>query len=106
MSDDEALVGGGNLTAVEAISSRLAEVTRLAERLDSHLCEAGAKSDDTTSQVPSTSSPATIDVSKSDADVDVAAGIKKMLEPSATASTGEPEAKNNQEPVSNRKCRS
>lgn len=32
-----------NLTAVEAISARLAEVTRLAEKLDAKLCEAGAR---------------------------------------------------------------
>ncbi|XP_033332507.2 uncharacterized protein LOC117223969 isoform X2 [Megalopta genalis] len=32
-----------NLTAVEAISARLAEVTRLAEKLDARLCEAGAR---------------------------------------------------------------
>lgn len=32
-----------NLTAVEAISAKLAEVTRLAEKLDARLCEAGAK---------------------------------------------------------------
>ncbi|XP_014601997.1 PREDICTED: uncharacterized protein LOC106785786 isoform X2 [Polistes canadensis] len=32
-----------NLTAVEAISAKLAEVTRLAEKLDAKLCEAGAR---------------------------------------------------------------
>lgn len=32
-----------NLTAVEAISAKLAEVTRLAEKLDARLCEAGAR---------------------------------------------------------------
>lgn len=34
---------GSNLTAVEAISAKLAEVTRLAEKLDAKLCEAGAR---------------------------------------------------------------
>lgn len=34
---------GSNLTAVEAISAKLAEVTRLAEKLDAKLYEAGAK---------------------------------------------------------------
>lgn len=34
---------GSNLTAVEAISAKLAEVTRLAEKLDARLCEAGAR---------------------------------------------------------------
>jgi len=34
---------GGNLTAIEAISAKLAEVTRLAEKLDARLCEAGAR---------------------------------------------------------------
>ncbi|XP_054013283.1 titin isoform X3 [Hylaeus anthracinus] len=41
-----------NLTAVEAISARLAEVTRLAEKLDARLCEAGAR----TRPVPMSSS--------------------------------------------------
>ncbi|XP_046754019.1 uncharacterized protein LOC124416756 isoform X6 [Diprion similis] len=90
MSDDETLVGGGNLTAVEAISNRLAEVTRLAERLDSRLCKAGARSDEAEAkQVASTSSPSVTDESdarKCDQEsdvktgVDVAAGIRKMLE--------------------------
>lgn len=92
MSDDEALVGGGNLTAVEAISTRLAEVTNLAERLDSQLCEAGAKSDDTGSQAPSTSSPVpTIEQDSDsnrnevDGDGDLSqsvAGIKEIVEES------------------------
>ncbi|XP_011705984.1 PREDICTED: uncharacterized protein LOC105461199 isoform X2 [Wasmannia auropunctata] len=45
MSEDaeDASILGGNLTAVEAISVKLAEVTRLAEKLDARLCEAGAK---------------------------------------------------------------
>lgn len=34
---------GSNLTAVEAISAKLAEVTCLAEKLDARLCEAGAR---------------------------------------------------------------
>lgn len=34
---------GSNLTAVEAISAKLAEVTLLAEKLDARLCEAGAR---------------------------------------------------------------
>ncbi|XP_071560873.1 uncharacterized protein [Temnothorax nylanderi] len=40
---EDASILGGNLTAVEAISAKLAEVTRLAEKLDARLCEAGAK---------------------------------------------------------------
>lgn len=40
---EDALILGGNLTAVEAISAKLAEVTRLAEKLDARLCEAGAR---------------------------------------------------------------
>ncbi|OAD58515.1 Muscle M-line assembly protein unc-89 [Eufriesea mexicana] len=44
MSEAEDASGkGSNLTAVEAISARLAEVTRLAEKLDARLCEAGAR---------------------------------------------------------------
>ncbi|XP_066595757.1 uncharacterized protein [Prorops nasuta] len=46
---------GSNLTAIEAISARLAEVTRLAERLDAKLCEAGAR----TRPVPMSSSSQT-----------------------------------------------
>ncbi|XP_048515729.1 titin isoform X3 [Athalia rosae] len=90
MSDDEALVGGGNLTAVEAISTKLAEVTRLAERLDSHLYDAGARSDETASgSVPGSISPPTLtDVPKNE--VDVAAGIRNILENSAGGSPGCP----------------
>lgn len=40
---EDASILGGNLTAVEAISAKLAEVTRLAEKLDARLCEAGAR---------------------------------------------------------------
>ncbi|KAL0100113.1 hypothetical protein PUN28_019517 [Cardiocondyla obscurior] len=40
---EDASVPGDNLTAVEAISAKLAEVTRLAEKLDARLCEAGAR---------------------------------------------------------------
>ncbi|XP_018360288.1 PREDICTED: titin isoform X3 [Trachymyrmex cornetzi] len=40
---ENAPIFGDNLTAVEAISAKLAEVTRLAEKLDARLCEAGAK---------------------------------------------------------------
>lgn len=40
---EDALILGDNLTAVEAISTKLAEVTRLAEKLDARLCEAGAR---------------------------------------------------------------
>jgi len=40
---ENASIFGDNLTAVEAISAKLAEVTRLAEKLDARLCEAGAK---------------------------------------------------------------
>ncbi|KAL6255449.1 hypothetical protein P5V15_013784 [Pogonomyrmex californicus] len=40
---EDASTLGNNLTAVEAISAKLAEVTRLAEKLDARLCEAGAK---------------------------------------------------------------
>ncbi|XP_012061613.1 PREDICTED: uncharacterized protein LOC105624873 [Atta cephalotes] len=40
---EDASIFGDNLTAVEAISAKLAEVTRLAEKLDARLCEAGAK---------------------------------------------------------------
>lgn len=40
---EDASILGGNLTAVEAISVKLAEVTRLAEKLDARLCEAGAR---------------------------------------------------------------
>ena len=36
--------GGSNLTAVQSISAKLLEVTRLAEKLDARLCEAGARS--------------------------------------------------------------
>lgn len=44
MSDaEDTSVLGSNLTAVEAISAKLAEVTRLAEKLDARLCEAGAR---------------------------------------------------------------
>lgn len=42
MSDGEE--AGGNLSAVQSISSKLLEVTRLAEKLDAKLCEAGARS--------------------------------------------------------------
>ncbi|XP_031789486.1 uncharacterized protein LOC100679567 isoform X4 [Nasonia vitripennis] len=35
---------GGNLSAVQSISAKLLEVTRLAEKLDKRLCEAGARS--------------------------------------------------------------
>lgn len=35
---------GGNLSAVQSISAKLLEVTRLAEKLDAKLCEAGARS--------------------------------------------------------------
>lgn len=42
MSEDTSILGS-NLTAVEAISTKLAEVTRLAEKLDARLCEAGAR---------------------------------------------------------------
>lgn len=40
---EDASILGDNLTAVEAISAKLAEVTRLAEKLDARLCEAGAR---------------------------------------------------------------
>ncbi|XP_018309582.1 uncharacterized protein [Mycetomoellerius zeteki] len=40
---EDASTFGDNLTAVEAISAKLAEVTRLAEKLDARLCEAGAR---------------------------------------------------------------
>ncbi|XP_018338023.1 PREDICTED: titin-like isoform X4 [Trachymyrmex septentrionalis] len=40
---EDVSIFGDNLTAVEAISAKLAEVTRLAEKLDARLCEAGAK---------------------------------------------------------------
>jgi len=40
---EDASIFGGNLTAIEAISVKLAEVTRLAEKLDARLCEAGAR---------------------------------------------------------------
>ncbi|XP_046833268.1 uncharacterized protein LOC124430549 isoform X7 [Vespa crabro] len=44
MSEAEDASGkAANLTAVEAISAKLAEVTRLAEKLDAKLCEAGAR---------------------------------------------------------------
>ncbi|KAG7188140.1 hypothetical protein KM043_013361 [Ampulex compressa] len=44
MSEAEDASGkGSNLTAVEAISAKLAEVTRLAEKLDARLYEAGAR---------------------------------------------------------------
>ncbi|XP_019884311.1 titin isoform X6 [Camponotus floridanus] len=44
MSDaEDTSILGSNLTAVEAISAKLAEVTRLAEKLDARLCEAGAR---------------------------------------------------------------
>ncbi|XP_043525684.1 uncharacterized protein LOC122536948 isoform X4 [Frieseomelitta varia] len=53
MSETEDASGkGSNLTAIEAISARLAEVTRLAEKLDARLCEAGAR----TRPVPMSSS--------------------------------------------------
>lgn len=53
MSETEDASGkGSNLTAIEAISARLAEVTRLAEKLDAKLCEAGAR----TRPVPMSSS--------------------------------------------------
>ncbi|KAK1121157.1 hypothetical protein K0M31_010464 [Melipona bicolor] len=53
MSEAEDASGkGSNLTAIEAISARLAEVTRLAEKLDAKLCEAGAR----TRPVPMSSS--------------------------------------------------
>ncbi|XP_076385572.1 uncharacterized protein LOC105662897 isoform X4 [Megachile rotundata] len=53
MSEAEDASGkGSNLTAVESISARLAEVTRLAEKLDARLCEAGAR----TRPVPMSSS--------------------------------------------------
>ncbi|XP_050486212.1 titin isoform X4 [Bombus huntii] len=53
MSEAEDASGkGSNLTAIEAISARLAEVTRLAEKLDARLCEAGAR----TRPVPMSSS--------------------------------------------------
>jgi len=39
----DASILSSNLTAVEAISAKLAEVTRLAEKLDARLCEAGAR---------------------------------------------------------------
>lgn len=41
--EDDALTDHRNLTAVDAISERLAEVTRLAEKLDRKLYEAGAR---------------------------------------------------------------
>ncbi|XP_017882397.2 SEC14 domain and spectrin repeat-containing protein 1-B, partial [Ceratina calcarata] len=70
MSEAEDASGkGSNLTAVEAISARLAEVTRLAEKLDAKLCEAGARTrpvtmsssamSSTSSLFSSTSAPAT-----------------------------------------------
>ncbi|KAM0731550.1 SEC14 domain and spectrin repeat-containing protein 1 [Formica fusca] len=40
---EETSILGSNLTAVEAISAKLAEVTLLAEKLDARLCEAGAR---------------------------------------------------------------
>ncbi|KAL6428689.1 hypothetical protein ACFW04_007940 [Cataglyphis niger] len=40
---EDSSILGSNLTAVEAISAKLAEVTRLAEKLDARLCEAGAR---------------------------------------------------------------
>ncbi|XP_043261539.1 uncharacterized protein LOC122402644 [Colletes gigas] len=49
---DDATDKVSNLTAVEAISARLAEVVRLAEKLDARLCEAGAR----TRPVPMSSS--------------------------------------------------
>ncbi|CAD1476296.1 unnamed protein product, partial [Heterotrigona itama] len=53
MSETEDASGKcSNLTAIEAISARLAEVTRLAEKLDAKLCEAGAR----TRPVPMSSS--------------------------------------------------
>lgn len=51
-AEDASSGKGSNLTAVEAISARLAEVTRLAEKLDAKLCEAGAR----TRPVPMSSS--------------------------------------------------
>ncbi|KAK0181091.1 hypothetical protein PV327_003404 [Microctonus hyperodae] len=41
--DDVTLMAQKNLTAIDAISERLAEVTRLAEKLDAKLYEAGAR---------------------------------------------------------------
>ncbi|XP_072764140.1 uncharacterized protein [Anoplolepis gracilipes] len=43
MSETDTSSLGSNLTAVEAISAKLAEVTLLAEKLDARLCEAGAR---------------------------------------------------------------
>lgn len=42
--DGSASGEGGNLSAVQSISAKLLEVTRLAEKLDARLCEAGARS--------------------------------------------------------------
>ena len=42
-SSTSAVHSVGNLTAIDAISERLAEVTRLAEKLDETLYEAGAR---------------------------------------------------------------
>jgi len=61
----DASILGSNLTAVEAISAKLAEVTRLAEKLDARLCEAGARtrpvavSSSTSSLLSATSSSGT-----------------------------------------------
>ncbi|XP_015607040.1 titin isoform X3 [Cephus cinctus] len=82
MSDDDALLGGGNLTAVEAISTRLAEVTRLAERLDGRLCEAGARTQAPTSSAADSLPSATTNGKDSS---EVVAGIKKILEGSDDA---------------------
>ena len=43
MPENEDNLEGGNLSAVQSISTKLLEVTRLAEKLDSKLCEAGAR---------------------------------------------------------------
>lgn len=40
---EAASILGSNLTAVDAISAKLAEVAHLAEKLDARLCEAGAR---------------------------------------------------------------
>lgn len=56
---EDASILGSNLSAVEAISGKLAEITLLAEKLDARLCEAGAKTRSmpiTTSVTSSTSS--------------------------------------------------
>jgi hypothetical protein len=44
MSESEEIIDAdGNLSAVQSISAKLLEVTRLAEKLDARLCEAGAR---------------------------------------------------------------